>query len=339
MKAEAGEGGQQVKIDAGDDEKLIFKFVWPIYLQSVKMPSLSANPEDVFTFWTTQRISEAVHVDNILENAADFTIPETLLSPASATSLAGRIDHDGGPPSRRVLYHPESEEVSPAYRSIGKLVIDDGTSLGRAATAFYVGNSTVLTVAHAFHDEKFSATNECKVAFIPGIRGEEEIYGKFLVQEYKIHPNYSPTSRCAEYDICKAVIGIGSKSSIDSTQLIPFTVMKDGELQDNCNLVCLGYPVIQQPAVDQVDSPYTEVYRSYADRLMGVKGVFLDCTNKSGLSVDKAQVWKGMSGGPWVIEKSNKVLGVQAGNCVGDPSLEISPKFTTDLFRQLDLHI
>ena len=324
------------------------------------MPSLSANPEDVFTFWSAQRIGEAVTVDDIVENdsAVVHAISQEVLGNPAAGRISltssrrtSRIQRDGSPPSgypRRVLYYPHSKEVSPACDSVGKLVVDDGTESGRCATAFYIGNSVVLTVAHAFRDQTFLATNDSKVAFIPGIFGPEEKmmpYGKFHAQMYEVHQGYVPGS--AQYDICKVIIGTGTKNaSVDDLKLLPFTLINNELLPKSQfsykNVVCLGYPKIVEPSEssetkekkkNEVDQP------SYKDKLMGVRGVFSSyrTCSRSGLNVQGINILHGMSGGPWIFENTNTVLGIQAGNSIELNGFEISPRFTADLFRQLKI--
>ena len=89
----------------------------------------------------------------------------------------------------------------------------------RWSTAFYVGNSQLVTVRHVFYDEELGEHendvfwNPNGAVFVPAMIDKYDVYGKqygcYAVGVHKVHPKWSP--QAWRYDICTLTLLHGKK--------------------------------------------------------------------------------------------------------------------------------
>ena len=314
---------------------------------------------DDFAFWTPKRIGEAIPADLFLGRYA--------CTPGARDSSSYKPTHYDGvsPIDKPNIVHVQEVAAAP-YHSIGRLVVHgqyrntvtgESEEQDRKATAFYIGNSTLLTVAHAF-----SLTTETENGsyifeetrggvFIPASVGENDDgkhYGMFIFRSgrkegYLLHPKYEPDLRNAQHDICKVSICKGIKdkkliNTIEDVNLQPFAILKDQnynaqvERRPQAFWRAFGYPC-----------GWSDVMN-----LIGVRGKFRSCDHQEIQLDTNPEILAGMSGGPWIVEDEGpdqgnvtQVNGVQAGNppTIGSNYRAVSSYFSTDLFRELQLDI
>lgn len=108
--------------------------------------------------------------------------------------------------------HPVGKQylTKPPYHSVGKLFFFyPGRKEMDIATAFYIGNSKIMTAAHAFDDEKIDDG-----IFVPAMINEYDIYG-YNFGYYPVngsphvHSEYKTKELKPKYDICTFEVGTG----------------------------------------------------------------------------------------------------------------------------------
>ena len=314
-----------------------------------------------FAFWTTERIRNSIPADKFLYTVRQQDQEYQPTGPGDPGSSENTRSVSN---SRQIV----GDELTTApYQSVGRLTIHgEYTDVKgrvekqtRHATAFYIGNSTLLTVAHVFslntsvEGEGISTFKGTEggifiPAMIPGVHVPDpsKNYGKFLIHPgrrgYFLHPMYDPQQRNAQYDICKVKLSIGMKDnvtlidSIDSTGLRPFIIRKDENYTPRTTWRVVGYPG----------------FHGWSNLLgmLEVGGIYHG-SNQDVLHVNtRAEILHGMSGGPWIMEvgahatmqEANMIVnGIQAGN---PPSIDgacfaVSPYFSSDLFREMELQV
>ena len=298
-----------------------------------------ATYEDDFAYWTLERIKNATPADRFLRKSLEL-YEQTSDRPEGEVSGVGTGNFS--------KVHVVKELKATPYQSIGRLYVHGEhtdatgtiTECDRYATAFYIGNSTILTVGHAF--KIVSETGDCTFQethggiFIPASQSESdggEHFGKFLFRSgrrggYFLHPDYDPQHRCPEHDICKVSLCKGMTEggvlikSIEDVNLQPLMILKNQKYAKTA-WRAYGYP-----------HGFDEIMN-----LVGVRGTYQSCDNKKVVMSTKAEVLPGMSGGPWILDDEDQryANGIQAGNPVGIGSSAVSPYFSDELFDKLGI--
>lgn len=214
------------------------------------------------------------------------------------------------------------------YQSVGKIFWENENSPPLTwASAFYIGNNTIVTTAHTFDKNRFGM-------FIPAMRNLHDFYGEnygcYIVNSASctFHTLYNPvgdsTKTLPLYDICAVQLQAGyklhkrgnknekDKQTIESQGLIPIPL---GQCSENEDIVMvLGYP-------STGGGKMIKVLRK------------LDNTQDDVLKIN-FEIHKGTSGGPWISVSSMKAIGLMgASNSYGS----VACKFSADLFKEVGL--
>ena len=177
------------------------------------------------------------------------------------------------------------------YNNIGRVFwvnpIADSEDNQYYGTGFYVGEKTIITVAHNHFNEGKKKEQPLTPVFIPGmINGDnidERIYRKFVLDDIYIHTKYDGNFK-TEYDICIAkVIEQGAKS-----------------LPECC---------LQLTSNSEIDKVDVIGYSAKLRKIITFSGTFKE--RKDNYLTISPAAYIGNSGGPW-INKEDKVVGIQS---------------------------
>jgi hypothetical protein len=332
-------------------------------------PSYSYNEE--FAFWTTERIRNAIPADSFLSDTAQ---PEQDQTYQPTAPIPGPGSSESASGAREISV---DELTKAPYQSVGKLTVHgevkvtdvkgkvtEKADLDLYATAFYIGNSTLLTVAHAFSRTGVSGNGGIRTfketrggTFTPAMIVQDQDphnnYGKFVFRPgwlggYLLHPRYDPLQRNAQYDVCKVTICKGIKNnlpidSIDNIGLTPFKVHRDYNYTPQTTWRIVGYPGFPCGWHD-----YVNVDKMITTGMFEAKGMYRYSDQKELQINSRAEILPGMSGGPWIMgggatmqEANMIVTGVQVGTLPSKDGvyLAVSPYLSSDWFHEMKLRV
>lgn len=292
----------------------------------------SSSEFDLFAFWTPELIEETIC------DATAAELPSTgytSIVPTCGVEWPAKF-------STSVLEAGKDFDVTTfPYHSIGRLFVyglntsidSNGQKIVEPAkkesTAFYIGNSELLTVAHVFSLQSggVSFRETHGGFFVPAMinkrDGVGQNYGLYLFYpgDYECHPSYDPNydqthdpnhdpnhdikgEAMALYDVCRVHVVKGIKGgqvvdSIEDANLQPLTVHMNYCMENSDSNTILG--------------AFGHPCQHVQEKQIGVLGLLDSCNAAEVKMRTKAEVLEGMSGGPWMLDSDQgTVVGVQA---------------------------
>lgn len=289
------------------------------YEEAVPLWRNEIEDEEAVQLWRNE-IEEAKPLDELLGIGTDINISS--IGVASAQNGSGYI-----PASRhsdtnldRVDIVRDADLTQYPYQSVGKLIIlvdvetKDGTVPSwKWVTAFYIGNKQLITAAHAFVLPS-SSRYIGNATFIPAMIDKRDVYGdmygNFKITGHRPHRLYEE-DRKPQHDICIVEVGEGSRyKTIDQANLKPINVDKEPHYDASSAWKVLGYGTLGK--MYEIRATYSTIDHDQ---------VHMDL-----------EVLPGMSGGPWLCNKSFMAQGITAGNSLHHPGCAVSPHFSAELF-------
>ena len=256
--------------------------------------------------------------------------PEPNTQPPSA-GAPGEPEPNTQPPNASAPGEPVPEPI-PAwqrgnypYHSVGELFwfqpkrkfYEDAQRI-YSATAFYIGNSKIISAAHNFDD-----TIDRAGIFLPAMQDRGDFRGK-LFGRYVIEVDPQSRHTCLAYDICTYHVRIGRQGL---SQLFKRRSVNIDEVYADLKKIELD------PEEPDVDTNWTVLgYPNESGVLSKVTGHHLPNKSRKGFIVMDKKCPKGMSGGPWIKGWPAFANGCQSSNLIHGAC---SPRFNPQLFRDL----
>jgi len=220
------------------------------------------------------------------------------------------------------------------YNSVGKLFwLGKNNNIRYNVTAFYAGNRTIVTVAHAFDSPRNSfmrmllskfnlhSHNDPREAiFVPAMEDRHDIYGRrygfYKIGDVLPLPEHNPRGRGENFsscqDVCRAIISEGwRKNGNDefesvNVDVLPILRISSYEEKNKNQWSIIGYGELEENKDLQMLEYIGLQTSENIETVSNDDHVEVEITDSSATLI-------GMSGGPWIREGEDEATGVQSG--------------------------
>ena len=286
--------------------------------------------EETFKFWDDPSNRELIKSALPLTADKKTTRHKAHFTPTSGNRLDASFESEDVEGTIELV--PENDLREYPYQCVGKMFgLDQNKSAIRSlyTSAFYIGNSRVMTSAHAF--DKVENLNA--LVFVPAMKDWDDIhgenYGRYNVIRYTVH-SADDNDQTKAQDIAIAIIGRGQFEGcyVESFHLKGIELKLDVPHKPGLSWMAVGYGKKDNECSDDGSS-------DDGGKMTKVAGTLVRGLSTGHQVVMDIQLRYGMSGGPWLLLPDCKSAnGCQSGTDF-NMCTSVSPYFSKKLISKL----
>ena len=298
--------------------------IQPVLNRLIKRPfslldkSAAAAAKEVLTSTTACRYP--------ISGLTKISMPEEIRM--HTTSLIGESNEELEGVSTDIEEISETDLKNFPYNSIGRIFWvnpNEDDECVRSGTGFYIGDGTVISVAHNFKHQEESVNQTIAgrtPVFVPAMVDENDIdgknYGRYILDDVCIDHmylnHYLDKPFPSQYDICIA------KVVLECTKPLPDPFL---QLTDSSRIQAGTFDIIG--------------YTQSVGKMVKFSGTFEKQYTANNVVVITPAAYLGMSGGPWINDKQ-EVVGIQSAissHCSYSPILSRDILTVVDIMKMI----